>query len=93
MGETFRRAPVFPQQAAEENGRFEGLRAETIVPHRGRTDDASGRQLGSRELHSGSFAKYVGQKVIIRGESTPGEPRPVLKVRTMKTIMCAPQIQ
>ena len=39
------------------------------------------------------FAKYVGQKVAVRGISASGNTRPVFKVRTIETISetCAPQ--
>jgi hypothetical protein len=41
------------------------------------------------------FAKHVGHKVTLRGESTPGEARPVFKVRSIDTVSetCAPQQQ
>jgi hypothetical protein len=39
------------------------------------------------------FAKHVGHKVVVRGISTPGDTRPVFKVRTIETVSetCAPQ--
>lgn len=38
------------------------------------------------------FAKHLGQKVTVRGTSSPGDPRPTFKVRSIKTISetCAP---
>ena len=39
------------------------------------------------------FAKHVGHKVIVRGISSPGENRPLFKVRSIETVSetCAPQ--
>lgn len=39
------------------------------------------------------FAKHVGQKVTVRGISSPSGVRPVLKVRNVETVSetCAPQ--
>jgi len=39
------------------------------------------------------FAKHVGEKVTVRGISTPGSTRPVFKVRAIETISetCVPQ--
>lgn len=39
------------------------------------------------------FAKHVGHKVTVRGISTPGEGRPVFKVRTIETVSetCTPR--
>lgn len=39
------------------------------------------------------FAKHVGHKVIVRGISSPGEIRPLFKVRSIETVSetCAPQ--
>jgi hypothetical protein len=39
------------------------------------------------------FAKHVGHKVTVRGESTQGEARPIFKVRSIETVSetCAPQ--
>ena len=39
------------------------------------------------------FAKHMGHKVTVRGESTPGEARPLFKVRSIETVSetCAPQ--
>jgi len=39
------------------------------------------------------FAKHVGEKVIVKGVSTPGDARPVFKVKTIETVSdtCAPQ--
>jgi hypothetical protein len=40
-----------------------------------------------------SFAKHLGQKVIVRGISSSGDTRPRMKVRSIETISetCAPQ--
>jgi len=40
-----------------------------------------------------AFAKDLGKKVIVRGVSTPGEVRPLVKVRSIETVSetCAPQ--
>jgi hypothetical protein len=39
------------------------------------------------------FAKYMGQKVTVRGASSSGGARPVFRVRTIETVSatCAPQ--
>jgi hypothetical protein len=39
------------------------------------------------------FAKHVGHKVTVRGTSSPGDPRPTFKVRSIATVSetCAPQ--
>jgi hypothetical protein len=39
------------------------------------------------------FAKYLGKKVSVRGTSSPGEIRPLVKVRSIEPISetCAPQ--
>lgn len=39
------------------------------------------------------FAKHVGHKVTVRGTSSPGDPRPTFKVRSITTVSetCAPQ--
>jgi hypothetical protein len=39
------------------------------------------------------FAKHLGQKVIVRGISSPGDKRPRMKVRSIETTneTCAPQ--
>lgn len=39
------------------------------------------------------FAKHMGHKVTVRGTSSPGDPRPTFKVRsiTMVSETCAPQ--
>lgn len=39
------------------------------------------------------FAKHMGNKVIVRGISSPGETRPLFKVRSIETVSdtCAPQ--
>jgi len=41
------------------------------------------------------FAKHLGHKVTVRGTSTPGDPRPTFKVRSIAMISetCAPQHQ
>src|SRR5215469_14573826 len=38
------------------------------------------------------FAKHLGHKVTVRGTSSPGDPRPTFKVRSITTITetCAP---
>jgi hypothetical protein len=38
------------------------------------------------------FAKHLGHKVTVRGTSSPGDPRPTFKVRSITTISetCAP---
>jgi hypothetical protein len=40
-----------------------------------------------------SFAKHLGQKVKVRGTSSPGDSRPTIKVRSIETVsdVCAPQ--
>jgi hypothetical protein len=40
-----------------------------------------------------SFAKHLGQKVTVRGTSSPGDSRPTIKVRSIETVsdVCAPQ--
>ncbi len=39
------------------------------------------------------FAKHLGHKVTVRGTSSPGDPRPTFKVRSITTVSetCAPQ--
>jgi hypothetical protein len=39
------------------------------------------------------FAKHMGHKVTVRGTSSPGDPRPTFKVRSITTVSetCAPQ--
>ena len=39
------------------------------------------------------FAKHVGQKVTVRGTSSPGDIRPLFRVRSIETVSdtCAPQ--
>jgi hypothetical protein len=39
------------------------------------------------------FARHMGHKVIVRGISSPGDSRPLFKVRSIETISetCAPQ--
>ncbi len=39
------------------------------------------------------FAKHLGHKVTVRGTSSPGEARPLFKVRSIETVSeaCAPQ--
>ena len=41
------------------------------------------------------FAKHVGQKVTIRGTSSPGETRPIFRVRSIETVSdtCGAQIE
>ena len=41
------------------------------------------------------FAKYLGHKVTVRGRSTPGSNRPLIKVRSIETVseICAPKPQ
>jgi hypothetical protein len=41
------------------------------------------------------FAKHLGHKVTVRGTSSPGDPRPTFKVRSITTVSetCAPQWQ
>jgi hypothetical protein len=39
------------------------------------------------------FAKHLGHKVTVRGSATPGQPRPLVKVRSIETIKesCEPE--
>jgi hypothetical protein len=39
------------------------------------------------------FAKHLGHRVVVRGTSSPGEIRPLFKVRSIETVSetCAPQ--
>jgi hypothetical protein len=41
------------------------------------------------------FAKHLGHKITVRGISTPGDPRPTFKVRSITAVSdtCAPQQQ
>ena len=41
------------------------------------------------------FAKHMGHKVTVRGTSSPGDPHPTIKVRSITTVSetCAPQRQ
>jgi len=41
------------------------------------------------------FAKHLGHKVTVRGTSSPGDPRPIFKVRSIATVSetCGPQKQ
>lgn len=40
------------------------------------------------------FAKHVGEKVTVRGTSSPGGARPVFRVRSIEVVSqtCAPQL-
>ncbi len=40
-----------------------------------------------------NFAKYLGQKVLVRGTSLPEKSRPTIKVRSIQRVsdVCAPQ--
>ncbi|HEX3879640.1 MAG TPA: hypothetical protein VHW24_21805 [Bryobacteraceae bacterium] len=62
------------------------------------TDDREMKPIANLEADGfpqEGFAKHLGHKVTVRGTSTPGDPRPTFKVRSITTVSetCAPQRQ
>jgi hypothetical protein len=57
------------------------------------TDMAPLAKLEAEGFPTEGFAKYMGHKITVRGTSTPAEPRPVFRVRSIENISdtCAPQ--
>ena len=68
----------------EQNGRYVMLNDRTLDPI---------ADLEAEGFETEGFAKHVGHKVTVRGVSSPGETRPLFKVRSIETVSdtCAPQ--
>lgn len=70
-----------------------------VDEHDGRyilTDDRELKPIANLEADGfpqEGFAKHLGHKVTVRGSSTPGDPRPTFKVRSISLVSesCAPQ--
>jgi hypothetical protein len=68
----------------EENGRYILVDDRELKPI---------ADLQAEGFPTEGFAKHMGHKVIVRGTSSPGDNRPLFRVRSIETVSetCAPQ--
>jgi len=68
----------------EQNGHYVMVNDRTLDPI---------ADLQAEGFETEGFAKHMGHKVTVRGTSSPGETRPLFKVRSIEAISdtCAPQ--
>ena len=68
----------------EQNGQYVMINDRTLDPI---------ADLQAEGFDTEGFAKHVGHKVTVRGSSSPGEIRPLFKVRSIEAVSdtCAPQ--
>jgi len=68
----------------EQNGKYIMVDDRTLDPI---------ADLQAEGFETEGFAKHMGHKVTVRGTSSPGEGRPLFKVRSIEAVSdtCAPQ--